>query len=145
MPSTAVIGVRISWLIAARNSPFARSAASARARARSPSRRAASAAFPASSSPASSASRCSSTTATSRVAEGGEAPADMVHAGASLQADQARRQIGQALLEPVARQLLTPQDPAVLVHTDQVEDVLAGIDADGRDQVMRGAVGHGCG
>src|SRR3954449_260658 len=136
MPSTAVIGVRISWLIAARNSPFARSAASARARARSTSRRAASAAFPASSSPASSspassASRCSSTTATSRVAEGGEAPADMVHAGASLQADQARRQIGQALLEPVARQLLTPQDPAVLVHTDQVEDVLAEIDADG--------------
>ena len=33
MPSTPVIGVRISWLIAARNSVFARLAASARARA----------------------------------------------------------------------------------------------------------------
>ena len=42
------------------------------------------------------------------MAEGGEAPADMVRAGASLQADQAGRQIGQALLEPAARQLLAP-------------------------------------
>ena len=44
MPSTAVIGVLTSWLIAARNSVFTRSAAAASSRARSASSRASSAA-----------------------------------------------------------------------------------------------------
>jgi hypothetical protein len=55
--------------------------------------------------------------------------ADMVSPGTGFHADQARREVGQPLRELRAGDLDPQHDGAALILTDQVEAVLAQIDA----------------
>jgi hypothetical protein len=54
----------------------------------------------------------------------------MMRANAGLHADQAGRQIGKAVLKLAARKLCLQNDDAAPVEANQVEDILADIDAD---------------
>ena len=57
-------------------------------------------------------------------------PAQMVRASAGLHADQAGRKIRKAVLKLTARELRLEDDGAAFIEADQVENVLADIDAD---------------
>ena len=57
-------------------------------------------------------------------------PAHMVRASAGLHADQAGRKISKAVLKLTARELRLEDDSAAFIEADQVENVLADIDAD---------------
>jgi transposase len=65
--------------------------------------------------------------------KGSELAPHVMGAGTSLNAYQTDRQIGQAGLQLPARDLPAQQDPTALIHADQVEGVLAQVDADGRN------------
>src|SRR5208337_468816 len=56
--------------------------------------------------------------------------AQMMRANAGLHADQAGRQISEAVLKLAARKLGPQDDDAALVEANQVKDILADIDAD---------------
>jgi hypothetical protein len=66
----------------------------------------------------------------------------MVRPDASLHADEAGRQIGEAALDLAARPLLPQHDAAVAVMADDVERVLADMDADDGD-LGACCLGHG--
>ena len=57
-------------------------------------------------------------------------PAHVVRASAGLHADQAGRKISKAVLKLTARELRLEDDGAAFIEADQVENVLADIDAD---------------
>jgi hypothetical protein len=63
------------------------------------------------------------------VAKGRNAPAQVMGADAGLHADQAGRHVGQANLDLGPRQALAQRDGATLVEAEQMEGVLADIDA----------------
>jgi len=62
-----------------------------------------------------------------------ELPADMVSAGAGLHANQAAGDIGEPARELAARRLLLQNDGPTLIEADQMEGVLANVDADRGD------------
>jgi hypothetical protein len=76
------------------------------------------------------------------VAEGLEPPAQVVGADASLHADEAGRQVGTPGFELPARQLPAQDDGAALIEADEVEGVLADVDAEDGDGVS-GLARHG--
>ena len=67
------------------------------------------------------------------VAKAIELATEMMRADAGLHADQARRQVGKSGLHLAARPLLAQHDGATLIVADDVERVLADIDADHGD------------
>jgi hypothetical protein len=71
------------------------------------------------------------------MAERLQLPADVVGARTGLHADQARRNVGQALRELEPGELDPQHDGAALVLTDKVEAILAQIDAKGGDRSGR--------
>ena len=77
------------------------------------------------------------------VAEGLEPPAQVVGADAGLHPDQAGRQVGELGFELPARQLPAQDDGAALIEADEVEGVLADVDAEDGDGVVdwRGMAG----
>ena len=68
------------------------------------------------------------------MAERLELAADVVGAGAGFHADQAGRNVGQALGELGPGELDAQHDGAALILADEVEAVLAQIDAQGGDR-----------
>ena len=64
------------------------------------------------------------------VAERGELAGEMMRPDACLHADEARREVGQSRLDLTARPLLAQHDRTALVMADDVERVLADVDAD---------------
>ena len=74
------------------------------------------------------------------MAESGELSPDVMGAGASLHADQADRHIGQAGLQLPARDLPAQHDLAAGIHANQVEGILAQVDADRGDGLRCGLV-----
>jgi hypothetical protein len=76
------------------------------------------------------------------VAERLEPPAQVVGADAGLHADEAGRQVGELGLELPARQLPAQDDGAALIKADEVEGVLADVDAEDGDGVC-GLARHG--
>jgi hypothetical protein len=71
-----------------------------------------------------------------------EPPARAVGADTGLHADQAGRQVGEPGLELPARQLPAQDDGAALIEADEVEGVLADVDAEDGDGVG-GPARHG--
>src|SRR6266568_7563766 len=62
----------------------------------------------------------------------------------SLHADEARRHVGEASVDLAARQLLAQNDGAHLVEADEVERILADVDADCRNGFKAGGLAwHG--
>ena len=70
-----------------------------------------------------------------------ELPAQVMCPNACLHADQARRNVGEPSIDLAARQLLAQNDRALLVEADEMERILANVDADRVDDV--GADWHG--
>ena len=68
--------------------------------------------------------------------------AEMMRADAGFHADQARRHIGKSSFNLATRPFLPQDDRAALVEADDMERVLADIDADDGD-LIGGRVGHG--
>src|ERR1700694_6353936 len=66
----------------------------------------------------------------------------MMRANAGLHADQARRQVGKACFHLAARPLLPKHDRTALIVADNMERVLADIDADYGDCSVE-SLGHG--
>ena len=64
--------------------------------------------------------------------------ADMMSPRAGLQTDEAARNSRQPTLDLAARELDPEDDRAALIEADEVEDVLANIEADGRNRDGRG-------
>ncbi len=62
--------------------------------------------------------------------KGFEPPADIMCAGTGLHPDQTARHVGQVPIELPWRSLQLQYDMAVLIEADQMENVLADIDAD---------------
>ena len=71
------------------------------------------------------------------MAERLQLPADVVGPGAGLHADQARWDVGQALSELGTGELDPQHDGAAFILTDEMERVLAQIDAQGGDRSGR--------
>ena len=67
---------------------------------------------------------------------------EMVRANAGLHADQARRQVGKSGLHLATRPLLAQHNGTTLIVANDVERVLADIDADDGDGSL-GGLGHG--
>jgi hypothetical protein len=67
------------------------------------------------------------------VTKGFEPAADMMRARTGLHPDQTARNVGQAPIELPSRRLQLQYDVAALIEADQMEDVLADIDANRGD------------
>jgi hypothetical protein len=76
------------------------------------------------------------------MAERQQLAAEMVGADAGLHADQADRHVGEARLNLPARELLAQDDGATGIQADQVEAVLADVDAKGGN-VLKRSFWHG--
>ena len=74
------------------------------------------------------------------MAKGCELAPNMMSPGAGLHSDQTDRQVGQAGLQLPARDLAAQQDLAAGIHANQVESILAQVDADRGDGLSRGLV-----
>lgn len=66
------------------------------------------------------------------MAESLEPSGEMLGADAGLHANEARRQVAQPRFEPAAREHLAQYDAAAPIEDDEVEGVLAEVDADER-------------
>jgi hypothetical protein len=69
------------------------------------------------------------------VPEGLDLARNVMRAGAGLQADKAGRQIGKAAHQLAARYLDAQADGAALIEADEVERVLADVEADRGDRI----------
>ena len=70
------------------------------------------------------------------VAERLELPTQVMRPDARLHADEATRHVGEPSVDLVARQLLAQNDRAHFVEADEVERVLADVDADCRQRLQ---------
>ena len=71
------------------------------------------------------------------MAEGFEAAAQVMGADTGLHANEAGREVGNPGFELAAGELLAQNDGAALVEADEVEGVLANVDAEGGNGVFR--------
>ena len=69
------------------------------------------------------------------VTERGELAANMMGSGARLHADEAARNVCQALRKRGARQSFAQNDRSFVVHGANMKGIFSEIDADGRDDV----------
>ena len=73
-----------------------------------------------------------------------ELPTQVMRPDARLHADEARRHVGEPSVDLAARQLLAQNDGAHLVEADEVERILADVDADCRNGFKAGGLAwHG--
>src|SRR5206468_86862 len=80
-----------------------------------------------------------------RVSEPAQRAADEVGAEACLEPDDARRQLGELALQRQSLELLAQDNLPLRVEADDVENVLADVDADGREGLrgLAGVARHG--
>ena len=76
------------------------------------------------------------------MAEGPPLTAEMMSANTGLHANQADRHVGEARLDLAARELLAQDNGTPLIQADQVEAVLADVDAKGGN-VLKRSCRHG--
>ena len=69
-----------------------------------------------------------------------ELPTQVMRPDARLHADEARRHVGEPSVDLAARQLLAQNDGAHLVEADEVERILADVDADCRNGFKAGGL-----